>query len=150
MYENRIYIPEPTPRTDRPMTKYIATEGEGFGSRLAALRKAAGYTQEQLASELGISRRRIAYYEAESDHPPVGFLADLARVLSTTTDALLGHGAGKTKTRSVSLSPRLERRLKQIERLSPKPKQQLLSIIDSFIAAEEHRIQGGRSQGSRS
>ena len=133
------------------MTKYIAPKGEGFGTRLAQLRKAAGYTQEQLASELGISRRRIAYYEAESDHPPVGFLGDLARVLNTTTDELLGHGAGKTKTRSVSLSPRLERRLKQIERLSPKPKQQLLSIIDTFIAAEEHRTQGAnRSQGSRS
>jgi transcriptional regulator with XRE-family HTH domain len=151
MYENRIYIPEPTPRTDRPMTKYIAPKGEGFGTRLAQLRKAAGYTQEQLATELGISRRRIAYYEAESDHPPVGFLGDLARVLNTTTDELLGHGAGKAKTRSVSLSPRLERRLKQIERLSAKPKQQLLSIIDSFIAAEEHRTQGAnRSQGSRS
>jgi transcriptional regulator with XRE-family HTH domain len=62
------------------MTKYIATKGEGFGTRLAQLRKAAGYTQEQLASELGISRRRIAYYEAESDHPPVGFHGDLARV----------------------------------------------------------------------
>lgn len=133
------------------MTKYVAPKGEGFGTRLAQLRKAAGYTQEQLASELGISRRRVAYYEAESDHPPVGFLGDLARVLNTTTDELLGHGAGRTKTRSVSLSPRLERRLKQIERLSPKPKQQLLSIIDSFIAAEEHRTQGvNRSQGSRS
>jgi hypothetical protein len=37
----------------------------------------------------------------------------------------------------------LERRLKQIENLSPKPKQQLLSIIDSFIAAEQNR--GSRS-----
>ena len=88
------------------MTKYVAPKGEGFGTRLAQLRKAAGYTQEQLASELGISRRRVAYYEAESDHPPVGFLGDLARVLNTTTDELLGHGAGRTKTRSVSLSPR--------------------------------------------
>jgi transcriptional regulator with XRE-family HTH domain len=132
------------------MTKYVSPKGEGFGTRFAELRKAAGYTLEQLASELGISRCRIAYYEAESDHPPVGFLAGLARVCSTSADALLGHGAGKAKTRSVSLSPRLERRLKQIERLSPKPKQQLPSIIDTFIAAEEHRIQGGRSQGSRS
>lgn len=142
MYENRIYIPEPTPRTSRLMTKYIAPDGEGFGTRLAQLRKTAGYTQEQLAAELGISRRRIAYYEAESDHPPVGFLADLARVLNTTTDALLGQGAGTRKRRPVPLSPRLERRLKQIERLSTKPKQQLLSIIDTFIAAEQHRGNG--------
>lgn len=141
MYENRKYVPQPTPASSRPMTKYIAPDGEGFGERLAQLRKAAGYTQEQLATELGISRRRIAYYEAESDHPPVGFLADLARVLNTTTDSLLGQQAGARKAK-VSLSPRLERRLKQIERLSPKPKQQLLSIIDSFIDAEQLRGNG--------
>lgn len=35
------------------------------------------------------------------------------------------------------LSSRLERRLKQIERRSPKLKQQLLSTIDSFIAPEQ-------------
>lgn len=149
MYENRIYIPQPTPATSQPMTKYIAPEGEGFGERLAQLRKTAGYTQDQLATELGISRRRIAYYEVESDHPPVGFLTDLARVLNTTTDALLGQAAGTRKSSKVSLSPRLERRLKQIERLSPKPKQQLLSIIDSFIAAEGHRTPQNRT-GSRS
>jgi len=38
------------------------------------------------------------------------------------------------------LSPRLERRLRQIERLSAKPKQQLLSLIDTFIAAEHMRL----------
>ncbi|HEY0463888.1 MAG TPA: helix-turn-helix transcriptional regulator [Polyangiaceae bacterium] len=123
------------------MTKYIATDTEGFGERLALLRKATGYTQEQLAAELGISRRRIAYYEAESDHPPVGFLTDLARVLNTTTDALLGQQDG-ARNGKLSLSPRLERRLKQIERLSPKPTQQLISIIDSFIAAEQLRGNG--------
>lgn len=120
------------------MPKYMPPEGDGFAARLSSLRKAAGYTQEQLAAELGISRRRIAYYEAESDHPPASLLPDLARVLNTTTDELLG-GQPKRKDRPASLSPRLERRLKQIERLSPRPKQQLLSIIDTFIAAEQNR-----------
>ena len=34
-------------------------ERPGFGARLAALRKAAGYTQQELPQELGISRRMI-------------------------------------------------------------------------------------------
>ena len=148
MYENRIYIPEPTPLTSRLMTKYAHPESGGFGKRLAQLRKSAGYTQEQLASELGISRRRIAYYEAESDHPPANLLADLARVLNVPVEQFLGDGPVTRKTRA-TLSPRLERRLKQIERLSPKPKQQLLSIIDTFIAAEGHRSPQNRT-GSRS
>lgn len=120
------------------MPKYAPPTEEGFAARLARLRKAAGFTQEQLAAELRISRRRIAYYEAESDHPPATLLPELARVLNTTVEELLGGGAPKRKSRA-SLSPRLERRLKQIEGLSPKPKQQLLSIIDTFIAAEQNR-----------
>lgn len=37
--------------------------GNDFGERLAALRKAAGFTQVELAAELGISQRMVAYYE---------------------------------------------------------------------------------------
>jgi transcriptional regulator with XRE-family HTH domain len=120
------------------MPKYAPPTEEGFPARLARLRKAAGFTQEQLAAELHISRRRIAYYEAESDHPPATLLPELARALNTTVEELLGSETPKRKARA-SLSPRLERRLKQIEGLSPKPKQQLLSIIDTFIAAEQNR-----------
>ena len=116
------------------MTKGTHPQAEGFGARLAQLRKAAGYTQEQLAVELGVSRRRVAYYEAESDRPPASLLTELARVLNTSTDVLLGN-VRKPRARAASLNPRLERRLRQIERLSPKPKEQLLSIIDTFIAA---------------
>lgn len=117
------------------MTKYAHPAAGGFGPRLAALRKAAGFTQHQLADEIGISRRRIAYYESESDHPPASLLADLARALNVTADQLLAEAPAKRQAK-VSLSPRLERRLKQIEQLSPKPKQQLLSLIDTFIEAE--------------
>jgi transcriptional regulator with XRE-family HTH domain len=131
------------------MPKYTPAAGEGFAARLTALRKAAGFTQEQLAAELGISRRRIAYYEAESDHPPASLLRELARVLNTSIDELLGSEPAKRKPRPASLSPRLERRLKQIEGLSPKPKQQLLSIIDTFIAAAQVQNAASR-QGSRS
>jgi transcriptional regulator with XRE-family HTH domain len=126
------------------MPKYTTPASDGFAARLAKLRKAQGFTQEQLAAELGISRRRIAYYEAESEHPPASLLPALARALNTTVDELLSSEPVKAKSRAAALSPRLERRLRQIERLSPKPKQQLLSIIDTFIAAEQNR-QGPRS-----
>lgn len=143
MHENRVYIPEPTPPTSRLMTKHADPAGRGFGARLAALRKAAGFTQHQLADELGISRRRIAYYESESEHPPSNLLADLARVLNISTDQLLTDAPVKRAAKA-ALSPRLERRLKHIERLSPKSKQQLLNIIDTFIEAETLKQRSSR------
>lgn len=71
------------------MTKTTDETALGFGIRLVGFRKAAGFTQEQLAKELGISRRRIAYYEKETQHPPTTILPKLAVTLGITTDELL-------------------------------------------------------------
>ncbi|MHB8623379.1 MAG: helix-turn-helix domain-containing protein [Sulfuricaulis sp.] len=61
-----------------------------FGERLAALRKAAGYTQIELAEILGISQRMVAYYENAPDLPLAKMLRHLARTLSVSTDELIG------------------------------------------------------------
>lgn len=119
------------------MPKLAKTGPENFGQRLAELRKAAGYTQQQLADEIGVSRRVIAYYETEADNPPATFLVDLAKALSLSADELLGLKAFRTKRGKAQVSSRLERRLRQIERLDPKPKQQVLAFIDTVLAAEE-------------
>ena len=71
------------------MPKQTNGELSGFGARLAACRKAAGYTQQELAHEIGASRRVIAYYEGETQHPPTTILPKLALTLNVTTDALL-------------------------------------------------------------
>ncbi len=125
------------------MPKHPAAQPSGFGARLAQLRKAAGYTQQQLADEIGATRRMVAYYEGESEHPPANLLIDLAKALSVSTDELLGMRVGRAKATTPAVSTRLERRLKLIERMPPKPKQQLLGLIDTFLAAEQMR-QGGK------
>lgn len=121
------------------MTKHLANDAAEFGARLVAIRKAAGYTQQQLANEIGVTRRMVAYYETESEHPPANLLTDLARVLNVSTDDLLGLNGSRKRAKAITVSPRLERRMRQIEALSPRPKQQLLGLIDTFIAAEQYR-----------
>ncbi len=140
MYENRVYSPERSPTGTAAMSKHADPQTQGFGERLALLRKAAGYTQQQLADEIGASRRQVAYYEGESEHPPAGLLIELAQALNVTTDELLGVRTGRSKkTATPAVSTRLERRLKLIERMPAKPKQQLLGLIDTFIYAEQNR-----------
>ena len=112
---------------------------QSFGKRLSDLRKAAGYTQLQLADEVGVSRRMIAYYETETGHPPTSFLIELARALNVTTDELLGLEPPRRRAERSGLSSRLERRLRQIESLAPKPKQQILAFIDTVVPAESMR-----------
>ncbi len=139
MYEDRAYSLERLSTGTAAMPKHADPQIQGFGSRLAQLRKAAGYTQQQLADEIGASRRQIAYYEGESEHPPASLLITLARALNVTTDELLGMRSGRGKAATLAVSTRLERRLKLIERMPPKPKQQLLGLIDTFLSAEQLR-----------
>jgi len=143
MHENRIYPRPQSPHAPPPMAKQAVATAKGFGLRLVQLRKGAGYTQQQLADEVGVSRRMIAYYEGETGHPPASFLADLARALGTTTDTLLGIVPTKKSTSRGSISTRWERRVRQIERLGPKPKQQIVTFIDAILTAEQAR-QGGK------
>lgn len=47
------------------MGKRIQTEEPAsFGQRLGELRRAAGFTQVELATELGVSQRMMGYYES--------------------------------------------------------------------------------------
>lgn len=102
-----------------------------FGERLAALRKSAGYTQVEFAQEVGISQRMVAYYEGPEAHPPAHLLADMARVLGISTDELLGHTPLRRAKRTGA--SRLERRLQQLEKLTPQEKRQALQLLDAFI-----------------
>ena len=113
------------------MPKKKSPASTSFGTRLAALRKAAGYTQLELANEVGVSRRMIAYYEGQSEHPPTHLLTDIARALNLTTDALLGATPIKKSARPAN--SRLQRRLQQIEQLDPTEKRQVLQVIEAFI-----------------
>ena len=62
---------------------------EGFGERLAAIRKERGVTQAQLGEAVGVSIV-IAYYETESDQPPGALLVDICKTLRVSADELLG------------------------------------------------------------
>lgn len=107
-------------------------EAASFGTRLAALRKAAGFTQVELAAELGISQRMVAYYESPQATPPANLLPHIATALGVSIDELFGRG---TKRRLVKQEgdSRLRRRLLAIEKLDTADKRQVLQLIDAFI-----------------
>ena len=115
--------------------KVPQTTEETFGKRLARLRKAAGYSQQDLAKEIGISQRMVAYYEGETDQPPTALLPLIAQALHTSTDELLGlRPVRKVKTR---VDGRLARRLKQLEKLPPRERRQVVQVLDAFLEREQ-------------
>lgn len=111
--------------------KKTASNEETFGERLARLRKAAGYTQEEFAAEVGISRRMLAYYEVQTEHPPTHCLPGIAGVLGISTDQLLG--IAPILRRRPPLNRRLLEKLKKIEALPQRQQRALLTTIDNFL-----------------
>lgn len=115
------------------MGKRIGTqENASFGQRLAERRKAAGYTQVELAAELGISQRMVAYYESPHSAPPANLLPQIAAVLGVSIDDLFGR-TNKRRLAKQDGDSRLRRRLLAIEKLDVTEKRQVLQLLDAFI-----------------
>jgi len=105
-----------------------------FGKRLVKLRKAAGYTQTELAQELSITQRMVSYYEGQTEYPPSALLPKLARLLGVTSDELLGIQPLKKARKP---DTRLQRRFQQIEKLPTKDKRQMVQVIDTLLKAAQ-------------
>jgi transcriptional regulator with XRE-family HTH domain len=112
------------------MPKRAKKTAANFGKRLAMLRKAACYTQQELADAIDVTRRMIAYYECETQHPPAALLPELARALRVSTDELLGLVPVKEMAKS---NRRLQHRLQQFDQLSKRDQKALLRTIDAFL-----------------
>lgn len=74
-----------------------------FGKRLKELRKGHGYTIEQFADMVGISKSTLGYYENDKRMPDIEILARIANVLNVNADYLIGRTnttaqKGKMKT----------------------------------------------------
>jgi Predicted transcriptional regulators len=61
-----------------------------FGIKLKELRLNAGLTQQQLATQLGITKSVVSYYELQERYPSPEVLIKIASVFHVSTDYLLG------------------------------------------------------------
>lgn len=124
------------------MPKQKTPEATSFGERLVGLRKAAALTQQQLADEVGVSRRMIAYYEGQSEHPPTTLLPALTRALNVSADALLGlEPVAKRNGRMPD--NRMQRRLQQLANLPPEERRQIMQLLDAFIERGQLKRRAG-------
>ena len=67
-----------------------------FGKRLKELRTKSALTQAQLASQIGVTKSVISFYELQERSPSPEVLIKLASVFRVSTDYLLGLEEHKT------------------------------------------------------
>lgn len=64
-----------------------------IAKRLADMRRKKGYSQEELASNLGLSRQAVSKWERAESSPDTGNLVALAKLYDITLDDLLAIDA---------------------------------------------------------
>jgi len=111
----------------RPPTK----PAPAFGTQLAALRKARGWTQPQVADKLGITLAALTHYERKAPNPTADFVAKAAKLFNVSVDELLGFSV--KPLRKPGPPSQLEERLTAVRRLTKQKQKVVLQLLDSFL-----------------
>jgi transcriptional regulator with XRE-family HTH domain len=119
----RVTLPTDTAMKERTL--------EGFGPRLAEIRKSRALTQAELGERVGLSNRMIAHYEREDAQPPGPILPELARALGVSTDELLGVVPVEEETSPKTA--RLLKRLRRVEKLPAADQRAVLTLVDALL-----------------
>jgi len=92
-------------------------EDDSLGQRIARIRKARGYTQNELADRIGTIQVLVSDYERGRLRLTADMVVRFARALEVTTDELLGiTSSSRTARRRAG---KILRRLEQIDSLRP-------------------------------
>lgn len=115
-----------------PRTKTESkTSSSTIGERVAQLRKQFGYTQAELAQELGIMQKLVSDYERGRIRIPPEMMAKLATIFDVTTDELIG--LKRLKTKKPLKNRRLQLRLNRLSELSKNDQETIIRMIDSLL-----------------
>ena len=108
----------------------------GFKETIIRLRKQRGWTQQQVADQVGISVAQIKKYEKGSSSPTLPIIAKLAVAFGVSADEFVfgdAHGPASHK-----LQAELLRRFELIAELPQKERDAVMLVLDSIIA--KHRL----------
>ena len=83
-----------------------------ISENIAALRKQAGITQEDLANKLSVSNQAVSKWEAGKCCPDIEVLPELAAFFEISIDELLGECRIKTKLQDETKDPLVFRAIK--------------------------------------
>lgn len=118
--------------------KRVATTPEGaraIGQRLAALRKAKGLTQVDVAAALGLAQGLLSKYETGDLLLHGELIVEFARVLGVSSDDILGIESKRTaKPTLPAVDKTLARRLAQLQALPRRDRDALLRTLDAFLS----------------
>ncbi len=73
-----------------------------FPEKLQLIRKSKGFTQEELADALNVSRQAVAKWESGQGYPDIANLISISKLFNVTVDYLVKDGACQVSPAAVS------------------------------------------------
>ncbi len=110
---------------------------ETLGQRISRFRKEKGFTQVELAGQMGLIQTLISDYERDRIRPHPEMIVRFALALEVSTDDLLGLSSRPQIHKDNKADLKTLRRLKKIKTLPGPQQKALLRTIDTFIKAAE-------------
>ena len=104
------------------------------GARLAALRRAAGVTQAELATLVGESQPNIAYWELSEKPPRSDVLPKLAKVLGVSVEELLSSDV--VPERRHGPVGRMQKIFEEVSRLPRRQQDKVIEFVEAFVAQQ--------------
>ena len=104
------------------------------GARLAALRRAAGLTQGELARAVGETQQNIAFWEQASKPPRSDVLPKLARVLGVRLENLLSDEPVVVERRRSGPVGRLQKVLEEAQSLPRRQQDLVVQFVETLLS----------------
>ena len=129
-------------------------EDSSFGPRLAALRKARGLTEVQLAEATNTTQRSVSYYENDDGVPPSSIVMVLAQALHVSADERLGLKPAPKSSSAIAVDDdpetrRLWKRFQMVTQLPEKDQRAVIRLIHSLAAVAPRRNGSREDQDGR-
>ena len=143
-------LPENRPYTPGVMPRKSTKTRPPQGMRLAALRKAAGLSQYELARFVGVPQPNIAFWEQSEKPPRSEVLPKMAEALGVSVEDLLIGETGKAASRKAAKSNgRPAGKVREVfDRVSKLPRRQQEHIVNWVSAYVSQYEQTSRANHS--
>jgi len=117
---------------------------KAFGIRVKELRKQRGWTQKELAQQLGVRFAQLNKYESGLHAPPMDKLIHLAEIFGVTLDYLLTGDRAEDRPLH---DTRLLQRFRALEDFEADDQDTVIKLIDAMIV--KHKVQGALDPHNR-
>jgi transcriptional regulator with XRE-family HTH domain len=106
---------------------------------MAALRRAAGLTQTELAELVGETQRNIAYWEQADKPPRSDVIPRLASVLGVSVETLLTAEGELAPGRQRGSVGRAQKAFQKVAQLPRRQQDKIIEIVEAFVAQQERK-----------